>query len=77
MHSTQDGPKAMISEQTTEQSMLYQAHKEVREIMLDATLNTQAKTSKILSIIDKVAWSEAERGYDIGYEEAKHWYKAQ
>ena len=64
-------------EQTAEQSVLYQAHKEVQEIMLDATLNTLAKTSKILNILNHVAWSEAERGYDIGYEEAKHWYKLQ
>ena len=64
-------------EQSTGQSVLYQAHKEVQEIMLDDDLNTLAKTSRILNIINHVAWSEAERGYDIGYTEAKHWYKLQ
>ena len=64
-------------EQTKEQSTIYQAHQDVIEIMLDQTLDITTKTNQILSIVDRVAWAEAERGYDIGYTEAKHWYKLQ
>lgn len=59
------------------QSVLYQAHQDVMQIMLNTELDNITKTNKILSIIDQVAWQEAERGYDIGYEEAKHRYKLQ
>ena len=67
----------MTTEQTAEQATVYQAHQEVIEIMLNQTLDITAKTNQILNIVDRVAWAEAERGYDIGYTEAKHWYKLQ